>query len=180
MVDKTNSFVNCGLVDFHGLLGLVSRKIYGWIKVAVKRVLRHILRDIDENGAGPSCGGDMMRFPCNSRKIIGVLHEVVVLHDGHGNAENISFLKSVFAEHPENLLARKDDHWNGVHLGCHQPRDGVSCSRTGGHQDSRRLSGCPSIAVGHMDCALFVPYEHKLHVGFDRLERVKHWESSAP
>ena len=71
-----------------------------------------------------------MSLTNDSRNVIGLLDQVVVLHYGYGDAKDVSLLESVFTQHPGNLLTTDDDHGNGVHLSRHDAGDGITSTRS--------------------------------------------------
>ena len=101
-----------------------------------------------------------------------------MLHDGHGYAHDIGFLKRVGADdRPWNLTRHHDDR-HGIHVGGRDARNGVS--RTGsaryhGNADTARGTRVP---VGFVHRALFVSCQHVANLlGIE--ERVVHLYSLA-
>ena len=147
------------------------------IEIAIEGVLRDVLGNVDEDGAGPAGGRDIVRLLDDPGDVVGILDEVVVFHHGHRDAEDVSFLEGVLAEHPGDLLTAEDHHGHRIHRSGHETRDRVSGTGAGGHQNGGGLASGPGITVRHVDGPLFVAHEDELHARLDRLQRVEDGES---
>jgi hypothetical protein len=124
-------------------------------------------------GPGAAGGGDVVGLAGDAGKGIGILHQVVVLHHRHGDAEDVRLLESILAEHPGHGLAGDHDHRHGVHHRGHQAGHGIAGTGAGGHQYGGGLAGGAGVAVGHVDGALLVADEDELHLRLDRLKSVE-------
>ena len=91
-----------------------------------------------------------------------VLDQVVVLGTGAGNAHDVHFLKGVVADEGRRHLPGDDHHRDGVHVGrgyaCHR----IGCAGARRYQAYPYLTRGPRVAVGHVDGALLVAYQHVL------------------
>src|SRR5699024_7848658 len=58
----------------------------------------HVFRDVDEHGARPAGRGNVERFGHDLGDVVDVLHQVVVLRDGRGDAVHVRLLKGVGAD----------------------------------------------------------------------------------
>jgi hypothetical protein len=177
--DEFGGFFDAGLVDFEGFLWVVTGEVHGVIEGAGEGGLAFVFWDVDEDGSRAAGGGDVVSFLGDAREVVGFLDEEVMLNDGLGDVEDVGFLEGVFTKHPGNGLAAEDDHGDGVHLSGHQAGDGVASAGAGSDQNDGGFAGGASVAVGHVDSALFVADQDELHVGLDGFERVKDGEGSS-
>ena len=158
---------------------MVAREVHRIVEGAGEGALAFILGDVDEDRAGAAGGGDVVGLFRYAGEVVGFLDEIIVFNNGLGDVEDVGFLEGVFAEHPGDGLAAEDDHGDGVHLSGHEAGDGVASAGAGSDQNDGGFAGGASVAVGHVDSALFVADQDELHVGFDGFERVKDGEGSA-
>ena len=83
---------------------MVARKVDIGLHIPCERGLRYVLGNVDQDHARAARGSDVIGLASDFGKIVGFFHQEIVLHARHGDAENVSLLESVFAEHPGDLL----------------------------------------------------------------------------
>ena len=176
--DESYSFFDTCRINVKRLGGIVARKVKLWIHVSGEVSGGNILRNINEHRPRSTGGGDVVGFLGNPHEIVCLFNEVVVLHDGNRDSKNIGFLEGVLTKHPCNLLPANNDHRNGVHLGGHQSGDCISCSRAGSDKHGSGLTSGAGVAIGHVDSALFVTHQDKLHLVVNGLQGVKNGDGS--
>ena len=116
----------------------------------------NILWNIHENRTGTAVLGDMKGLMYHVGQLLGLFDQPVVLRAGASDADGISFLKGIVADHKGRDLTRQNDDRDRVHQGIRQPGNGVRRTRTGRHQSNADLSGRTRIAFGGMHGTLFV------------------------
>ncbi len=157
----------CGLLD-HPWVALGVRPVPGeriehvLIAGPVPRhlVLQHVLRDIDQCGAGAAGGGDVERLANRHRDVVGRHDELVVLGARAGDPDGVALLERVGADRCGRDLTGDRHHRHRVHVRVHQRGDEVGRGRTGGHHRDARLAGHVRVALGHVAGALLVTHEH--------------------
>ena len=70
----------------------------GGVPIEIAGALLGVLRDVDEDRAGPARRGDLKRFAHGGRDILRARHQIVVLRDGERDAGDVGFLKAVAAD----------------------------------------------------------------------------------
>ncbi len=123
-------------------------------------VLQHVLRDVDERGAGTSRGSDVERLANRHRQLFRRHDEVVVLGARPCDADRVAFLEGVGADRRRAHLAGDADHRDRIHVGVHQRRDEVGRRRARGHHRHSGLAGDVGVALGHVTRALLVTHQH--------------------
>lgn len=101
-----------------------------------------------------------------------------MLDDRAGDADGVAFLERVGADLCRGSLPADDDHRDRVHVRRRDAGDRIRQSGTGGNQRHADFTGSPGKAIGCMDGALLVPYEHMLN-GVLLVERVVDVENCA-
>ena len=87
-----------------------------------------------------------------------------MLRAGSGNPGNIAFLEGVVADQRRWHLPCKNDNGDRVGMSGGDTRDGIRCSRTGGHQGYPDLAGCPGVAVCGVHRPLFVANQNMFDI----------------
>jgi len=119
--------------------------------------------DVDEHGAGASGACDVEGLAHDVGEIAGVLHQVAMLGDRHGDAEGVGLLEGVGPDVPGADLPGDGDERYGVHVGRGEPRDEVHRARAaGGHADAD-ASGGSGVAVGGVHRALLMAGHDMAH-----------------
>jgi hypothetical protein len=131
----------------------------------------HVLRDVDDHRAWTAGSRDMESLVQDSRQFGDVLHQVVVLGAGPGDADGVAFLEGVGADQVGGDLAGDDDQRNGIHQGVDDAGDRVGGAGTRGDQDHSGLAGGACIAFSRMGGALLVADQDVLQLRL-REERV--------
>lgn len=174
--DEFGGFFDGRVVDFEVILGVVAGEVHGFVEGAGERGLAFVFWDVDEDWSRTAAGGDVVGLFGDAREVVGFFDEEIVLNDGLGDVEDVSFLEGVLAEHPGDGLAAEDDHGDGVHLGGHEAGDGVAGAGAGGDENDGGLAGGAGVAIGHVNGALFMADEDEFHVRLDGFEGVKDGE----
>ena len=115
-----------------------------------------VLGQVDHHGAGPAGAGDVERLMHHPGKVLGPLHQIVVLGGGTGDAGRVRFLECVVADQVGGHLAGQADHGYAVHQRIAQAGDGVGRAGAGGDQHDAHLTGRPCVALGGVDRAAFL------------------------
>ena len=130
-----------------------------------------VLGQIHQHRPRAPRAGEIERLARDARDVVGVLHQVGVLHHRVGDAGDVGLLEGVLAEHRRDGLAGEDDHRHRVHQRRQQAGHRVGGAGTGGHQHHARLAGRARVAVGHVRGPLLVADEDQLDLRVD--ERVE-------
>ena len=152
---------------------MIPGQIQHRIHVPGERPLGNILGHVNQHRARPTGRGDVIGLADDPGQVVGLLHQEIVFHHRHRDAENIRLLERVLAEHPGYLLPANHHHRHAVHLRCHEAGHGVAGSRPRGHQHGGGPTGRAGVAIGHVHRTLLVPNQDELEILLDRLERIK-------
>jgi hypothetical protein len=126
-----------------------------------------VLGQIDQHRPGTPRAGQVERLPRDARDVVGVLHQVGMLHHRIGDAGDVGLLKGVLAQHRGDGLAGEHDHRHRVHQRGQHAGHRVGRAGTGGHQHHARLAGRARVAVGHVRGPLLVANEDQLDLRID-------------
>ena len=124
----------------------------------------HILGNIDDNRARPAMSGHIEGLVQDSGEVIHVLHEVIVLGAGPGDADSVAFLEGVVADQVRGYLAREADHGDRIEERVRQPGHRVGGAGAGGDEHDAAFAGRTSIALGGVGRALLVADQNMLHL----------------
>ena len=124
--------------------------------------LDHVLGQVDQHRTGPPGPGDMEGLVDGLGQLVDVLHQVVVLGAGPGDADDVHFLEGVVADQGGGHLAGDDHDGDGVQVGRSDAGHRVGGPGAGGHQGHAHLAGGPGIAVRRMDRGLLVAHQDML------------------
>ena len=100
---------------------LVAGDVHLLIRAVAHRCLAHVLGHVDQYRTGPPGGGDVVRLAHDARDGVGLLDQIAVLYDRHGDAEDVRLLEGVLAKHAGDLLAGDHQHRHRVHVRGHDP-----------------------------------------------------------
>ena len=171
--DEVGGLLHRFRTNFLRRFWMISRKLQRSIHVTSEGTLRNVLGHIDQHRTGATSGRNVISLAGDARQRVGFLHEVVVLHHRNGDAENISLLEGVLAEHPGHGLTANHQHRHRVHHRGHQAGDGVAGAGAGGHQHRSGAASRAGIAIGHVHRALLVTHEDEFHLRLHRLQGVE-------
>ncbi len=119
-----------------------------------------VLRDVDQHRAGPPRRSDVDGLLEDIGQVVGVLDQVVVLGDWHGDAGDIGLLEGVLAEHQAGHLAGDRQQRRAVHHRVGDRRDQVGGAGAAGADANADLPSRAGVALGGVAGALLVPAEH--------------------
>jgi len=126
--------------------------------------LQHVLRDVDQDRAGPAGGSQVERLGEDPRQLLGVLHQEVVLGDRQRDALDVRLLEGVRADRgPRHLAGDRDDR-HRVHVRVGDRGDQVGRARTGGRHADADLAGHHRVPLGRVPRALLVADEDVAYV----------------
>ena len=127
--------------------------------VDVSLVHQHVFGQVDDNGAGTAGRRDQKGLVNNAGDVFNLLHQIVVLGTGAGDAGGIGFLEGVLSDQMGRHLPGQADNRNRVHERVGQARDSVGRTGAGGHQHTAHFTGRAGIALGRVDRRLLVAHE---------------------
>ena len=84
-----------------------------------------VFRDVDDHGTRPAALGDMERLVQHARKVGDVLHQIIVLGAGPGDADGVAFLERIVADQVGRNLAGEAHDRDGIHERIGQPGDRI-------------------------------------------------------
>ena len=119
----------------------------------------HVLGQVHDHGAGPAGGRDVIGLADRPAESVDLLHQIVVLGAGPGDADRVGFLEGVVADHVGRHLPGQADHRDAVHERVGEPGDAVGGAGARGDQHRAHLAGGARIALGRVDGALLVPHQ---------------------
>ena len=122
----------------------------------------HVLGQVHQHRTGPPGPGDMEGLVDGLGQVVDVLHQIVVLGAGPGDADDVHFLEGVVADQGGGHLAGDHHDGDGVHVGRSDAGHRVGGPGAGGHQGHAHLAGGPGIAVRRMDRGLLVAHQDML------------------
>ena len=120
------------------------------------------LRNVDHDRPGTPGARDVESLLHRQRQLAHVLDEEVVLDDRPRDADRVALLERIEADRRRRHLAGDDDHRDRVHIGGGDAGHGIGDARAGGHQRNADLAGRTRVAVGSVDCGLFMTHQHML------------------
>ena len=119
---------------------------------------RHVLRNIDQDRAGPAGSRDVKRLLHRRRQFAHVLHKEVVLDAWPRDADGVALLERVLADCVRRHLAGDDDERNRVHVGGRDARDRIGDARAAGHERHSDALARTRISIRGVHCRLLVAY----------------------
>ena len=143
--------------------------------------LQNVLRQIDHHGARTAAARHVEGLMNDAAHIGDVLHQVVVLGAGPGDAGGVGLLEGIVADQMGRHLAGQADDGNGIHQGVGQAGYCIGCPGAGCDQDHPHLARRTGIAFGGMDGRLLVAHqdvaqpvllEQRIVDGKDRAARI--------
>ncbi len=119
-------------------------------------LLQRVLGDVDVDRAGPARAREVERLGDDTRDVVGVADQVVVLRHRQGDAGDVDLLERVLADERARDVAGDRDHRHGVELGGRDRGDEVrraGSARAHAHADA---AARPRVAVRGVPAALLV------------------------
>ena len=141
------------------LLALDGQLGRGGVPIKFGGGLLRVFGNVDKHGTGAAGVGDYESFADGAGDIFGARNDYVVLGDGHGDAGDVDFLKSVGAEKFAGNLAGDADDGRGIEHGGGDAGDHVGSAGAGGGHRNAYIAAGTRVAVGHVCGTLFVAYE---------------------
>ena len=143
----------------------VVRAHFNGFRVAGVRhfVERHIFWNVDHHRTRTAAASNVEGLLHDFCHVAGVFDQEIVLHDGARDAHGVALLESIEANGRSGHLTTDDDHGNAVHIGCGNAGHGIGQTWTRCDQGHTDIAGSACIAIGCMDCSLFVANQHVLN-----------------
>ena len=148
----------------------VARDLVTWkVHLVGKRcgagTCSHILRQVNKHGARTATACNVEGFLHNARQVVGVLHQVRMLHGGKCHTAGIAFLEGVLTQVRSSRLSGKNHDRARIHKGGVDTGKGVGGARTRSDESDADLAGLASVTVGHVGSTLFVAGQHYFNIG---------------
>ena len=128
--------------------------------VDVSFVHQHVFGQVDDNRAGTAGRRDQKGLVNNAGDVFNLLHQIVVLGTGAGDAGGIGFLEGILPDQMGRHLPGQTDDRDGVHERVGQARHGVCRTGARGYQHTAYFTGRAGVALGRMDRSLLVTHEY--------------------
>ena len=162
LVDELDGLPDLAVVTVQR--GLVAGKVDLQVSVVlVERVVRklyllslHVLRHVDDDGAGPSGVGDVEGLFDHLGDLQWVHDQRVVLGDGESDARGVGLLEGIGTDGGARHLSDDGDYRDGVHLGGRDAGYEVGRSRAGRGPADADPAGYAGVAVGGVGGSLLV------------------------
>lgn len=139
--------------------GLVPGKLQLHVKGTGEFRQLHILGQIDQHRPRPPAGGDVEGLPHHPGDVVHLLHQVVVLGDGHGHPGDVRLLEGVGSDEGPGDVPGDGHHRGGVHVGIRQAGHQVQGPWTAGGHHHPHLARSPGVGGGGVDSPLLVPHQ---------------------
>ncbi len=149
---------------------------------------QHVLRQIDDDRAGPPALRDIKRLVQRAPEVGDILDEIIVLGAGPRDAGRVGFLKRVVADQMRRHLPGQADDRHRIHQRVGQPGHGVGRAGTARHQHDADLAGRARVALGgvhraallaHQDVAQRVLLEERIVNRQDRAAGIAEYDIDA-
>ena len=118
-----------------------------------------VLWQIDKDRPRPPAFRHVKRLVQNAREVVDVLHQIIVLGAGPGDAGRVGFLKGVIADQMRRHLARETHDRHRVHQRVGEAGHGVCRAGPARHQDDPDLPGRAGIAFRSMHRAPLLAHQ---------------------
>ena len=152
-------------------------------RVTVRRFLHrcklHVAGNIQQHWPWSAGACHLHRAPHRRGDLVGLAHLAVPLGDRTRHAERIAFLKSVRANRACGDLPADAQDRHRIAERIQQTGDGIGYTGAGSNQDHTHPTGCPGIALGSMNCRLFMADQHMAQARFAVQSVVKRQRSAA-
>ena len=124
-----------------------------------------VLRNVDNDRAGPSVLGDEKRLMQDTREVVHILHKVIVFRAGPRDADRVALLEGVGADQRRRNLPRYADDRDRIHQRVGEPCHRVRRARAGRNKHHAHLAAGPRISLRRVNRALLVTHEEVLDPG---------------
>ena len=125
---------------------------------------RNVFRNIDQNGAGTACFGNIESPAHGFGQILDVAHQEVVLYAWASNTHGVALLESVFTNGVRGHLAADDHHGNGVHVRGGNTSNRVGQAGAAGNQCNAYLVRRARISICRMHSRLLMTNKYVFEV----------------
>ena len=139
---------------------LVTRQVHGRIVIGHNLPDLHILRQVNDDGAGTTGHREVKSLFHNPGNVLSFGYQVVVLGDGTADFDNRRFLKRVCANKRCAHLPGDSNDRDGIHLRIGQAGDKVGCPRAACGHAKAHFAGGSGVALGRKATALLVAGEN--------------------
>ena len=120
---------------------------------------QNILGQVHQHRAGPAVRRHVKGLVHHAGKVVDVLHQIIVLGAGPGDAGGVGLLERVVADQMGRHLAGQADHRDRIAQRVEQAGHRVGGAGARGHQHHAHLAGRARIALGGMHGRLFVAHQ---------------------
>ena len=121
-----------------------------------------VLGDVDDDRPGATGARDIERLVQDAGELVHVLHEVIVLGAGPGDADGVAFLERVIADEVGRHLTGDADDGNGIHQRVGEAGDGIGGAGTRGDEHAADLAGRARVTFRGVNRALLVAHQDVL------------------
>ena len=172
VVQKGHGLVH-GLVRNLGVRDVAADEA-AFLEMEIRQAHLRVLGKVQHNGAGAAGTGNVEGAGHGPGHLVGGADLVVPLADGGGEADDVGLLEGVRSQGGGGNLAGDDYHRGGVRHGIGHAGNHIGGSGAGGHNDHAGLSRDAGVALGRVDGALLVAYQHVMDHIFIVAELVVH------
>ena len=116
----------------------------------------NIFGNVDPDRPGPAAAGQRERRDDRRADFSRVEHQITVLDDRPGHADDIGLLEGVLADQAGFHLAGDDHHRHGIHPGIGDAGQQIGRARSAGRHADADFSRRPGITAGGERAALFM------------------------
>ena len=123
--------------------------------------LLDIFGNVDPDRPGTAAVREVKRIRDGLRKFLRLHHQIAVLHDRAGHADDVGLLKRVPADQLRLHLAGDDHHRHRIHTGVGDPGQQIGrAGAAGGHADTGSAGGAGVSAGGECASLLVARQDH--------------------
>ena len=144
---------------------LVTRKVHLVGERSSAGARGHVLRQVDQHGARTAAACNVEGFLHHARKVVGILHQVRMLHGCKSHTAGVAFLEGVLTQVRGSRLGGKNHDRARIHKGGVDTGKGVGGARAAGDESDADLACLTCVTVGHVGSTLFVAGQHDFNIG---------------